>query len=139
MHRVSETSLWVGHAGDAGDLSALYEREIGAVVELAREEPAPALGRELIVLRFPLVDGPGNPPWTLRMAVESVSRLVSEGVSILVSCGGGMSRSPAIAAAALARVWGCSMEEALEAVVRSAPSDVTPVFWAEVLGAVGSP
>jgi len=43
-----------------------------------------------------------------------------------------MSRSPCIAAAALANVQGCSADEALTRVARSGAVDVMPGLWAEV-------
>ena len=137
MHTISGTTLWIGHAANARDLLALNERGIQAVVDLAREEPPPGLSRELVILRIPLVDGPGNPRWLLDLAVDSVSRLLREEVSTLVSCGGGLSRSPAIAAGALVRLRACSFEEALTLVTESAPSDVAPGFAAQVRSIVG--
>lgn len=136
MHVISGTTLWIGHAGDARDLSALNDRGIRAVVDLAREEPPPALSRDLVILRIPLVDGPGNPRWLLDLAVDGVARLLRQDVSTLVACRGGMSRSPAIAAGALVRLRECSFEEALTLVTKSAPADVDPGFAAEVRAAV---
>jgi hypothetical protein len=88
MRRVPGYSLWLGHAGDARDLRGLLAAGIVAVVDLAAQEaPAPAT-RELVYGRFPIVDGPGNPPWLLRAAVEMVAGLVRDEVPTLVGCGG---------------------------------------------------
>ena len=40
-------------------------------------EPLPSLPRELAYCRFPLIDGPGNPSWLVRAAVETVAYLVA--------------------------------------------------------------
>lgn len=62
MRRIPDTSLWLGHVGDARNLAALAEGGIEAVVDLAGDESPAALPRDLAYCRFPLVDGPGNPP-----------------------------------------------------------------------------
>jgi protein-tyrosine phosphatase len=49
-----------------------------------------------------------------------------------VCCGGGMSRSPALAAAALSVAFGESPEECLKAVVLHHPGDVSPGLWNEI-------
>src|SRR5687767_13688539 len=100
MRRVGEYSLWIGNARDARDIRGILDAGIEAIVDLAVDEPPVQPTRELIYLRFPLVDGSGNPPWLLATAVVGVENLVRVGVPTLVACGGGMSRSLAIAAAA---------------------------------------
>src|SRR5262245_957647 len=106
MRRVPGYSLWLGHAGDVRDLRGLLAAGIVAVVDLAvQEAPAPAT-RELVYGRVPIVDGPGNPPWILRAAIEMVAGLVRDEVPTLVGCGAGLSRSLCIAGAAVARVRG---------------------------------
>ena len=54
--------------------------------------------RELVYLRFPILDGAENPPWQITAAVQAVTGLVKLGVPTLVACDGGMSRSLVIAA-----------------------------------------
>jgi protein-tyrosine phosphatase len=132
VRRVEDYSLWVGHAGDVADPRALVAQGIRAVIDLALNESPVALPRELVSCRFPLVDGPGNPPWVLRAAVETVAALLRAGTPTLVCCSAGMSRSPCIAAAAIARVRGCSTAEGLMLVLRSGPADVSPGLWAEI-------
>ena len=82
--------------------------------------------RELVYCRFPLVDGPGNPPWLLRAAVETVAGLLRDDVPTLVGCGAGLSRSPCIAGAAIARIRSCPADEGLAIALGSAPADVSP-------------
>jgi protein-tyrosine phosphatase len=122
----------LGHSGDVRDIRGLFAAGIAAVVDLAiHEVPAPA-PRELVYCRFPIVDGTGNPPWLLRAAVETVAGLIREGVPTLVGCGLGLSRSPCIAGAAIARVRGCPADEGLAVALKSAPADVSAALWAEV-------
>ncbi len=132
VHQVPGYSLWLGHAGDARDSDGLLSAGLIAVVDLALEEPPARLIRELIYCRFPLYDGPGNPPWLLRAAVETVAAMLHSGAPTLVSCGAGLSRSPCIAGAAIARVRGCPAEEGLAVALGSAPADISPALWAEV-------
>src|SRR5262249_26770590 len=80
------------------------------LIDLALEEPPVPLTRELVYCRFPLLDGAGNSPWLLRAALDTTAALLASRVPTLVFCGAGMSRSPAVAAAALAIVEGHSAE-----------------------------
>ena len=130
-------SLWIGHAGDARDLAALHDAGILAVVDLASNEPPVLPRRDLVYGRFPLIDGVGNPRWLLRGAVEMVANLLRGEVPTLVACGAGLSRSPCIAGAAIARVRGCSPAEGLRLAIGSGRSDVSPGLWAAVLEALG--
>lgn len=136
MRRVPGYALWIGHAGDVRNLPGLHAAGIAAVVDLAVQEAPGPIARDLLHARFPLVDGSVNPPWMLRAAVEMVARLVRERVPTLVGCGAGMSRSPCIAGAAVARVRGCPADEGLAIVLESAPADVSPAFWNEAREAI---
>lgn len=132
MRPIAESSLWLGHVGDVHDLRAVLATGIFAVVDLALNEPPATVTRELVYCRFPIVDGIGNPPWLLRAAVDCVAGLLHSRTPSLVYCANGMSRSPIIVAAAIARVRGCSPAEALELVAEPGPADVSPGLWAEV-------
>lgn len=66
MRKIFDLPLWLGNARDARDYARLFELEIQAVVDLAMEERPEPPPRELIWLRFPLVDGGGNSPVLLR-------------------------------------------------------------------------
>lgn len=132
MRRIPGYALWLGHAGDVRDVPGLHRAGIVAVIDLAiHESPAP-MTRELVYGRFPLIDGPGNPPWLLRAAVDMVAGLVRDDVPTLIGCGAGLSRSPCVAGAAIARVRGCPADEGLAIALASAPADVSPALWAEV-------
>jgi|SRR6516162_6558517 hypothetical protein len=137
MRRLGDYRLWLGHAGDLRDPRAIFAADIRAVVDLAINEPPAALPRELIYCRFPLLDGAGNPDWLLRLAVDTVAALLRERTPTLVACSAGMSRSLAIAAAALAVSQGLSPFEALTHVAGIGPADLSPSLWAEVQGVLG--
>jgi protein-tyrosine phosphatase len=133
MRQVIPYKLWLGHAGDARNLRGLLAAGIAALVDLAGEEPPAPLVRDLVYCRFPLVDGAGNAPWLLRAAIDTTAGLLRERVPALVACGAGMSRSPAVVAAALARVEGRSLVECLADLSRLGPCDVAAGLWQEVL------
>jgi len=132
MRHIPPHRLWIGNALDARDLRRLYELEIAAVIDLALEEKPAQLCREIVYCRFPLTDGAGNSPVVLRAAAEMTARLIEHQVPTLVACGAGMSRSPAIVAAALSMIDGREPEECLESLVAGQPHDVSPLFWADV-------
>src|SRR5262245_36143774 len=133
MRRIEDYSLWVGNARDARDNKGVLEAGIEAVVDLAALCEPVRPTRELVYMRFPLVDGEGNSPWLIRAAVQAVEGLIRDQVQTLVACDGGMSRSLAIAAAAVGKVASSeSPNEVLQRVSRDGPADVHPVLWAEV-------
>ena len=136
MNQVESCLLWIGHAADGRDWPGLFDRGIRAIVQLAIEEPPIQPPRELILYRFPLVDGEGNDPALVRLAIEGVAALIRARLPALVCCGGGMSRSPAIVAAAISSVEGMDGHESLKAVTASHPSDVSPGLWDEICRAM---
>lgn len=136
MRRVPGRSLWLGHVGDARDPRELLSAGILAVVDLAANEPPLAVSRDLVYCRLPLLDGAGNPAWLIRSAVDCVAGLLREEVPTLVFCSAGMSRSPVIAAAAIARLGNGSLVEALVAIAGLGPLDASPALMAEVQAAL---
>jgi drug/metabolite transporter (DMT)-like permease len=139
MRQITPHSLWLGHAGDARDLRRVQDAGIAAVVDLALNEPPAVLSRELIYCRFPLVDGEGNDPELLRLAVETAATLLRSRTPTLICCANGMSRTPSIAACALADVTGDSPEAALTYLGQFGASDVSPALWREVRAAITRP
>ncbi|MEX0713566.1 MAG: dual specificity protein phosphatase [Pirellulales bacterium] len=134
MREVVPNLVWIGNAGDLRDVKSVLARGIEAVVDLAAEEPAVQYPRDAVYCRIPLVDSTGNAPSMLRLAIETTSRLIQSRVPALVACGGGMSRSPAIVAAALARVEGVTLEEALGRIAAVGPHDPSPGLLADIQG-----
>ena len=132
MRKVTGYSLWIGHIGDVQDPSKLLAADISAVVDLASNAQPAVLPREMVYCRFPLIDGPGNPRALLRTAVETLANLLRSDTPTLVYCGAGMSRSPAVAGAAIALVRGCSLAEGLVVALQSGRSDVSPGLWADI-------
>jgi len=117
--------LWIGHVGDVRDLPAVLTHGIEALVDLAGNEPPVATPRGLAYFRLPLVDGSDNPAWLLRAAVSLVRSLLVDEVPTLVFCSAGMSRSPAIAAAAIASIRQCSMHDSLGIIEAEHGGDVS--------------
>ena len=132
MRQVPGYSLWLGHTGDLRDPHSVMSAGILAVVDLALNESPATLPRELVYCRFPLLDGIGNPAWLLSAAVGTVLGLLRSQTPTLVSCSAGLSRTPAIAAAAIARLKSCCLAEALLLVTQSAPADVSPGLLQEL-------
>lgn len=129
MRRVEGFPLWIGTARDARDIRGVLDAGIEAVVDLAMEEPPAHPTRELVYLRFPLTDDDGNPHARLRVALRAVTELVGNGVPTLVACGAGMSRSPALVAAAVSRLTGVPPGAALAGLRATGPVDVSPGLW----------
>ncbi len=132
MRQLQPHRLWLGHAGDAGNVRPLFDAGVKAVVDLAVEEPPSRPPRELIACRFPLVDGAGNDPDTLLLAVRTIATLIQTQVPTLVCCGVGVSRAPAITAAALSLVQRLTPAQALERLAQQYPCDVNTALWEEI-------
>jgi hypothetical protein len=133
MRHIPDYSLWLGHAGDARDKHELLRLGIGAVVDLAVEEPPAVAGHEMVYCRFPLVDGAENPPWLLRAAIDTTAMLLKQQVPTLVACGGGLSRTPVIAAAALVRLGRPTLQDALMFLAQFGHCDVSAGLLQDVV------
>lgn len=132
MREIIPGKLWLGNAGDVRDPQRLLEAGVLAVINLAAEEPSPLLPRSVIYCHLPLLDGAQMVAGILDVAIETLVSLLRNGVPTLVYCGAGMSRSPAIAAAALFVVEGGSLDDKLRQIVAGHPHDVSPQFWGAV-------
>ena len=126
MRRVENLHLWTGNARDARDLRAIHVAGIEAIVDLAAEEPPAQPTRDLVYLRFPLLDGGDNPRSRLRLAMWAIEQLVGDRVPTLVACSAGMSRSPALVAVVLSQFKGTRPEDELAAL---RPVDVSHGLW----------
>lgn len=136
MRNVIRDQLWIGNSGDVNSLREFLNAGGRAFVHLAYEELAPAVPRELICCRFPLIDGEGNAPELLAAAVHCVRGLIGNSIPTLIACGGGMSRSPCIAAAALSLQRNQSLDESLAAIAGGGPMDVSATLWNDVVHVV---
>jgi hypothetical protein len=133
MHRLHPYSLWLGNSGDVTNLRGVLDQGVRALVDLALNEPVPQLTRDVMYCRFPLVDGAGNNPWQLVTAIDMVTSLLRLEVPTLVFCSGGVSRAPAIAAAALNLYTGKTPDECLRVIAGTVSHDVNPGFWNDVV------
>lgn len=136
MNQIQPYSLWLGHAGEGRDLRQMLDQGIQALVHLAIEEPPATPPRELTYCRFPILDGAGNHPELLFLAASTIASLVRLRVPTLVTCGAGLSRSPALTAAALAMVVQQPPDDCLKRVVEHHASDVSPGLWSQITGMV---
>lgn len=121
--------VYLGNARDARDLKTIGDAGIQAVVDLAIDEPPAILFRDVAYLRVPLLDGAENSAAMLKLAVSTVELLLREGVTTLVACSNGMSRSPSILAIAISRVSGCQPEHC----VPDGPHDLSEGLWHDLL------
>jgi protein-tyrosine phosphatase len=132
MRQIATHLLWLGHAGDGRDFRQILDVGIQAVIQVAAEEPVLEIPRDLVYCRFPLVDGKGNDPRLLQLTIKTVASLLEKKVPTLVVCGAGMSRSPAIAAAALAVVFQDEPDQCLQQVIEHRPADISPALWHDI-------
>jgi len=132
MREVIPEKLWIGNALDARDITGVLELGIAAIVDLAIEEPPIQFPRDIAYCRFPLMDGSGNRRAILRAAIEAMATFIASGTPTLVACSAGMSRSPAIVAAAMAITEGVELADALGELTAGQPHDVSPALLAEI-------
>lgn len=133
MNQIVPYPLWIGHAGEARDFRTLFDLGIRAVIDLALEEPPTPTPRELLYGRFPLQDGPSNRGEVLFLAISTLASLLKMHIPTLVVCGGGVSRAPAISAAALALAHHRSPEDCLQLVAEHHAHDISPGLWNEIV------
>jgi len=136
MRHVPGANLWIDSVTSWGQGIAIQEAKIKAFVTLAQEDRPFQPGREAIVHRFPLVDGAGNPPELIRSAIETVAELVREEVPTLIRCSSSMSRSAAVAAAALAQAKNLDASQTVARLCAACNVDVSLPLWLEIHSAV---
>lgn len=132
MRKLPDYPLWLGSAVDMHDLRTVLSEGIEAVVDLAMNEPVPLVTRDLVYCRFPLLDGAGNDSRVLRIALHTTAELLRRDVKTLVYCSAGMSRTPAVAAGALALGFGLTFESARSLVAANAPVDISPTLLSDI-------
>ena len=132
MNQIEPYELWVGHAGDGRAYQEAADRGIRAIVQVAITELPLQPPREFIYCRIPLLDGCGNDPGLLQLAIGSLATLIQQRIPTLVCCAAGISRSPAIVAAAIARVENLDLDESLKRVAKFRVADVSPGLWADL-------
>jgi hypothetical protein len=132
MRELEPYSLWLGSVVDAWNLADLHREGVQAIVDLASNEAPIKLTRDLTYCRFPIVDGIGNNRTQLRLAIDTLEALLRAEVPTLVYCSAGMSRSPAVAAAAIARITRRPLVECLTHITAGHAHDVAPGFVCDV-------
>jgi protein-tyrosine phosphatase len=133
MRQIEELSIWIGTARDARDIKNVLSLGIKTIVDLALEEIPVQPTRDLVYLRFPLMDGTGNPTWLIQAVLHMVDLCIRSRVPTLIACGAGMSRSPSIAAIAAAPFLGVEPADVLLALKNQGPIDVSSSLWQELM------
>ena len=109
------SDLFVGTLDDATDSHRLEEDEITTVVSLTHETPdlsEPTLN----IYSIPLIDGPQNNRDQFTKAVQQTVAALADGERVLVHCAAGASRSPTVAATALALTEEMELQNAIQQV-----------------------
>ena len=105
--------LFVGTVEDATDTSSLESHGVRTIVSLTHETPSLA-GEDFTVRSIPLIDGPQNSREQFTNAVEETMTALKANGSVLVHCSAGASRSPTVAATALALSQDMELQDALQ-------------------------
>ncbi|MCA9176466.1 MAG: hypothetical protein KDB14_18390 [Planctomycetales bacterium] len=127
MRAIVPGVLWVGNALEARDVAGVLAAGISVVIDLAIEEPPIQFPRDVAYCRFPLLDGAGNGDAVLRSAIDTAAHLIAASQPTLVACSAGVSRSPAIASAALAKALSLDLKTSLARVAGIGPPGLTRV------------
>jgi len=129
MREVIAGQLWIGNTFDVDDIRSVLDAGVQAIVDLALQETPKKMPRDMLYLRFPLNEGGGNSPDTIRIALESVASLLRREIPTLVFCSAGMSRSPSVAAFGLALAQQRDPSDCIGQVLGDGPRDVSSVLW----------
>ncbi len=109
--------LFVGTLADAGDWERVRESGIEVIVSLTHGDPEGGFPPSATVRNHPMTDGPQNERAAFEAAVSAVRDGLDAGETLLVHCRSGASRSPAVAATALALERATDLETAFQQVV----------------------
>jgi hypothetical protein len=131
MREILSEALWLGNAADLSDPASVLQAGILAVVDLAVEQLMPTFPRTMIYCRFLIIDGQQESLGALQAAIETAVIMLKAQIPTLICCNAGMSRSPAVAAAALSLAIGGSPDDRLREIVSGHPHDVSPGLWDE--------
>jgi hypothetical protein len=132
MREIVPGKLWLGNSGDLRHADQILQSGVYAVVDLAIEQWMPMLPRTFMYCRFPIADGEQDFPEFLRVAVETLVLFLQQEIPTLVCCSAGMSRSPAVAAAALSIVRNANPDDELREIAIGHAHDVSPQLWQDV-------
>lgn len=132
MYEIFPSRLWAGNIRDARDVRNVLNLGVEAIVDLACNEMPVTVPRDITYLRFPVIDATGNSPQLLRLAVETTVTLIGNEIPVFVFCSAGISRTPAILAAAIAIARRRDADTVLKELGEQMPHDVLPGLWNEV-------
>jgi hypothetical protein len=132
MRELLPGKLWLGNSADLRNVEPILQSGVYAVIDLAIEQSMPSLPRTFMYCRFPIADGEQDFPEFLRAAIETLVLFLQREIPTLVCCTAGMSRSPAVAAAALSTVRHTKPDAELREIAIGHPHDVSPQLWQDV-------
>lgn len=135
MNKITE-GLYVGDIRDASNTKQYYRYEIDAAVKLSHKAPDGGYLDHVEVHDHSMIDGPQNDQGSMTEAVRATADLLSKGETVFVHCSAGASRSPSVAAAALAVLKGVDVQEAGEQVRDARQIQVHPDVWENAQRAV---
>ena len=136
MFELLPKQLRVANAIEVRDAKLLFETEIAAVVDVAYEESPARLPRQFVYCRYPLNDGGGNSATMIRLAVRTLVELIRAEMPTAIACSAGVSRSPTIAALAVAELKTVSPNTILQQIAKQRPLQLNAVFWNDALAAL---
>jgi protein-tyrosine phosphatase len=135
MHEIHPNLLWIGHALDVREPRPLFDAGITAVIDVAYEEQPAQIPRQLTYCRFPLNDGGGNDPGMLLQTLMTTTDLLRTNTPTIIACSAGLSRSPTVAAFALAHHLDKKPDDLIAGIAERKSLDLNPHLWAEMLTA----
>ena len=135
MHEIHPNLLWIGHAMNVREPRALFDAGVAAVIDVAYEESPAQIPRQLTYCRFPLNDGGGNNPETVLQSLRTATDLLRSNTKLLIACSAGMSRSPTLAAFALAHHLSVTPDEVIAGIADIKGLELKPELWADMLTA----
>jgi protein tyrosine phosphatase (PTP) superfamily phosphohydrolase (DUF442 family) len=117
----------IGNYLEAQDAELLRHHGFQSVLSLDGSLTSGDAGRlgVAVVVAFRLVDGAGNDPRVLKMAIEALGDLVRSDAPVLVHCHAGRSRSVVVVAGYLANTQGLDPEEGIARVTAKREANVT--------------
>ncbi|WP_168564949.1 protein-tyrosine phosphatase family protein [Crateriforma spongiae] len=133
MHEIHPKLLWIGHALDVREPQGLFDAGITTVIDVAYEEPPAQIPRQLTYCRFPINDGGGNDPKILLQTLRTITDFLASGTRTIVACSAGMSRSPTIAAFALAHHMSETPDRVISRIAEIKSLELKSELWADTL------
>ena len=133
MHEILPHTLWIGNAFDIREPRPLFDAGITAVIDVAYEEQPAQIPRQLTYCRFPLLDGGGNDPAVLAQSLRTTTDLMALGIRTIIACSAGMSRSPTIAAFAIAFHLSKNPDDVIARIAEIKPLELKAELWADTL------